>query len=167
MAEDANAALEYLTATRHISAHNIIPYGEGLAAALAANLARDHPDLPAVILENPNPDPAAAAVAAHPSRILPIRLLFGHAFDIATPIANLATPKLLIAGPSTDLDASLGPTNYAEVQALFRRAASPSFAVTLPYRNYNDSYQTALRRFLDQYLQNGSQPADSSSPAAH
>ena len=31
-------------------------------------------------------------------------------------------------------------------------AADPRFAVTLPPENYEDSYQTALKRFLDQYL---------------
>ena len=67
MEEDAAAALGYLTATRHIAERNIVPYGSGLGGSLAAGLAVAHPELPAVVLDNPDPDPAAAAVAAHPS----------------------------------------------------------------------------------------------------
>jgi pimeloyl-ACP methyl ester carboxylesterase len=148
MAEDAAAALDYLTSTRHTPARNTIPYGAGLGASLAADLARTHPDLPAVILENPDPDPAVTAVAAHPSRIVPVRLLFGDQFDIARPIATLATPKLLIAWPAS----STAGQNLAEIQSLFRHAASPSYAVTLSPRHAEDEYQAALRRFLDQYL---------------
>ena len=101
MAEDTSDALDYLTSTRHIPARHIIPYGTGLGAAVAATLAQSHAELPAVILDNPDPDPASTAAASHPSHLIPVRLLFGDQFDIATPIATLATPKLFIAdGPS-------------------------------------------------------------------
>jgi len=149
MAEDTAAALDYLTSTRHIPARNIIAYGSGLGGSLAANLAVAHHELPAVILDNPDPDPASTAVAAHPSKFIPVRLLFGHQFDVAGTIATLATPKLLIAG---------GPNSgnvfhsLPRIQILFEHAADPHFAVTLPPENYEDSYQTALKRFLDQYL---------------
>ena len=53
MTQDTAAALDYLTSTRHIPARNIIPYGVGLGASLAANLspvapgaARRHPRQP-------------------------------------------------------------------------------------------------------------------------
>jgi len=146
MAEDTSAALQYLTSVRHVAAGNIIPYGTGLGASLAANLARNHSELPAVILDNPVPDPAAIAVAAHPSRILPVRLLFGAQFEIAKPLAALATPKLLIAGGLN----SRG--NIQSIQVLLQRTASPHFAVTLPPRRDDPAFQAALNRFLDQYL---------------
>jgi hypothetical protein len=150
MAQDAAGALDYLASTRHIPTPNIIPYGVGLGAVLAANLAHDHPELPAVILDNPDPDPASTAASAHPSRVLPVRLLFGNGFDIATPLATLATPKLLIAGGPN----SPNPVhNMGQLQSLFQRAASPSFAVTLPPAAYEAGYRAALDRFLDQYLQ--------------
>ena len=149
MTQDAAAALEYLTSTRHIPTRTIIPYGAGLGASFAANLARQHSGLPAIILEDPTPDPAATAAAAHPSRIIPVRLLFGKRFDIATPLATLATPKLLIAGGSASTH-SAGETRV--IQTLYHRAASPSFDVTLPPVNDEDDYQAALQRFLDQYL---------------
>ena len=146
MTEDASAALQYLTSTRHLSAGNIIPYGTGIGASLAANLAHTHSDLPAVILDNPVPDPAAVAAAAHPSKILPVRFLFGDQFNITKPLASLATPKLFIAG---------GLNSRSDVQAiqiLFQHTASPHFSVTLPPRRDDANFQKALSRFLDQYV---------------
>jgi len=144
MAQDAAAALDYLTATRHIPTRNVVPYGVGLGATLAANLAHNHPDLPAIIIDNPDPDPASTAASAHPSRIIPVRLLFGDGFDIAAQLATLATPKLLIAGGPN-------PHNLGQMQSLFQHAASPSYTVTLP-SGYDAGYQLALDRFLDQYI---------------
>ncbi len=149
MAQDSAAALDYLTAVRHIPAAAIIPYGSGLGASLAANLAHAHPELPAVILDNPNPDPTATAVASHPSRIVPVRLLFREHFEIAGPLATLTTPKLLIAdgpAPPATSDTTRG------LQILFRKAASPSRTVTLLPAKYDENYQTALIGFLDEYL---------------
>ena len=147
MAQDAAAALDYLTATRHILARNIIPCGTGLGASLAANLARNHPDLRAIVLDNPDPDPLSSA--ARRSRFIPVRLLSGHPFDIARAISTLATPKLLIAGGSSFAGATRDPGN---LQSLFQQAASPRFTVTLPPGNGEGAYQSTLSRFLDQYV---------------
>jgi pimeloyl-ACP methyl ester carboxylesterase len=149
MTQDAAAALDYLASTRHIPIRNIVPYGVGLGAALAADLAHNHSDLPAVILDNPDPDPASTAASAHPSRVIPVRLLFGNGFDIVTPMAALATPKLLIAGGP---NSSSPIRNLGQLQSLFLHAASPSFAVTLPPAGDDAAYQAALDRFLDEYL---------------
>jgi uncharacterized protein len=148
MAQDTVAALDYLVSTRHIPARSIVPYGEGLGASLAANLALHHPELPAVILANPDPDPTATAVAAHPSRVVPVRLLFRERFATAAPLAALATPKLLIAGGP---DSSNEANRIRALGVLFHQAASPSFTVTLPPIDYEADYQSALTRFLDQY----------------
>lgn len=148
MVQDAAAALEYLTSTLHIPTRDIIPYGVGLGASLAVRLARDHADLPAVILDNPDPDPASTAAAVKPSRVIPVRLLYGNSFDIAKPISGLATPKLLISGGANATDAN---RDLAQMQSLFQRAASPRFAVTLARTDSDADYQAALGRFLDQY----------------
>jgi uncharacterized protein len=149
MAEDTSAALDYLITLRHIAPQTIVPYGVGLGASLAANLARAHPVLPAVILDNPVPDPTAVALAAQPSHVIPVRLLFHERFDIAKPLATLTTPKLLIAGGVNSTNA---PNDIRDVQTLSLKAASPSLAVTLPAINSDDAYQAALARFLDEYL---------------
>jgi pimeloyl-ACP methyl ester carboxylesterase len=149
MAEDTAAALRYLVQTRHLDARAIVPYGSGLGASLAVQLAGEHPELPSVVLDNPDPDPAATAVAADPSRIVPVRLLFGGQFAIAAPLASLATPKLLIAGGP--LQTARGGES-SELQSLFRSAASPKIAVSLAARSGTVEYTEALERFLDQYL---------------
>jgi pimeloyl-ACP methyl ester carboxylesterase len=148
MAQDAAAGLDYLTATRHISAQRIIIDGEGLGASLAANLALRRPGVAAVILDNPDPDVTATA-AAGSSRLIPVRMLFRERFVIAGALATLAAPKLLIAGGA---DATGGEDKVPAVQKLFRGAASPSLTVTLPPVNDEAEYRTALTRFLDEYL---------------
>ena len=157
MAQDAAAALEYLTSTRHVPIEHVIPYGVGLGASLASDLASAHSELPVVILDNPDPDPGSTARAQDPgstaraqsARFIPTRLLMGHPFDISKSISGLKTPKLLIAGSPNSTSAS---RESGSLQSLFRHAASPSFAVILPSGNYDVNYETALSRFLDQYL---------------
>jgi hypothetical protein len=149
MAEDVAAALDYLTSTRHIPARVLIPYGTGLGASLAVQLAHSHPELPAVILDNPDPDPASTAATAYASHIIPIRLLFGQSFEIAGPLTSLATPKLLIAGGPAEVDSI---RDLSRLQSLFQRAASPRFTVSLPPGDKPGIYQATLQRFLDQYL---------------
>jgi pimeloyl-ACP methyl ester carboxylesterase len=149
MAQDTAAALTYLITTRHIPAQNIIPYGAGLGASLAANLAHAHPELPAIILDNPDPDPTATAIASHPSHLIPVRLLFHERFDIAAPLATLTTPKLLIIGGPNSTNT---PTDIHALQTLSRHAASPTFTITLPPTNNEAIYQNTLTRFLDEYL---------------
>lgn len=149
MAADASSALSYLISTRHLERNRIVPYGAGLGGALAVLLARDHPELPAVIVDNPDPDPTETAVAAHPSGIVPIRLLYHEHFEIAGPLASLPTPKLLLSG-GPNARASDGQTR--ELQPLFRGAASPATSVTIPTSGFGASYLQALTRFLDQYL---------------
>lgn len=144
MNQDAEAALGYLTSTHHIAAGAIIPFGAGLGASIAANLAQAHTDLPVVIFENPNANPAATAVAAHPSHIIPVRLLFGNQFDMSSSIQTLTTPKLFIVGPN--------PSHFSLIQNLLQHARSPKFSVTLSPRNADSDYQVSLERFLDQYL---------------
>ncbi len=149
MAEDASAALDYLVTTQHIPASSIVPMGSGLGAALAVQLEHSHPELPAVILDHPDPDPAATASAARPSRLIPVRLLFGGRFAIAAPLATLTTPKLLIGGET--LTAS--HPSSASLDALFHHAPDPKYTVTLPSTNSDAALQDALRRFLDRYVQ--------------
>jgi uncharacterized protein len=147
MTEDVAAAFDYLTATRHIAVEDIIPYGTGLGASLAARLAIQHPRIPAVILDNPDPDPTSTA-AAQSSRLIPARFLLGNPFEISSSVSTLALPKLLIAGGA---NATTDRNDISRIEALFRTASSPSFAVTLPTAS-NASYQTSLQRFLDQYV---------------
>jgi pimeloyl-ACP methyl ester carboxylesterase len=147
MTRDTAAAFEYLTVARHIDARTIIPYGAGLGAALAVDLALQHSGMPAVVVDNPNPDTAATALAAQPSHLIPTRLLFHDRFDLATPLAMLATPKMLIAGGRNAAEGG----GVGAVQRLFLHAARPSFSISLKGDD-DANYAAALTRFFDQYL---------------
>jgi pimeloyl-ACP methyl ester carboxylesterase len=150
MAEDSAAALEYLTETRHIPASTIVPYGVGVGAVLAANLAKSHSELPAVILDNPDPDVFENAFGSAKTRLLPMHLLAQERFDIAGALAGCSKPKLLLAdspfgGDKVRLDAN---------HALFRSAPDPKMTVTFdhPGEDSEDAYVQSIRRFLDEYL---------------
>ena len=143
MQQDAEAALDYLVTTQHTSQSSIIPMGTGLGAYFAVQLAHAHSELPGVILDNPDPDPAATA-AAQTSRLIPVRLLFGTRFAIAAPLATLATPKLLFAGGS-----DVSSADEPRIETLYRNAASPKYTVILPRSAPDQAREDALRRFLD------------------
>ena len=149
MHEDSAAALRYLTGTRHITPDHIVLYGAGLGASLAVSLAKDHGELPALIVDNPDPDPTRTAIAAHPSGIVPVRWLYHEHFEIAGPLASLPTPKLLISG-GPNARPSQEQTN--RIQQMFRSASTPAISVALPPSDYQAAYTEALSRFLDQYL---------------
>jgi pimeloyl-ACP methyl ester carboxylesterase len=155
MTSDAAAALNYLTSGRHVAADHIVPYGTGLGAALAAVLAKNNGELPAVVLDNPDPDPTRTAIAAHPSGIVPIRLLYHEHFEIAGPLATLPTPKLLVeGGPNARVYGEQGQA----LQSLLHGAASPTSSVTLPAAHFDSPYLQALSMFLDRYLPSAPAP---------
>ena len=157
MTEDANAAFDYLTGTRHLVPASIIPCGVGLGAALAASLAAGHPDLPALIVDNPDPDAAARVLEDNRSRFMPVRLLIRDRFDIAAFLQQFRGPKLLLVGGPGDLHPNLD----ARTGAFFRRLPDPKYIVTLPpgvaAQKQNaapdsELYIQAVRRFVDESL---------------
>ena len=156
MAEDTAAALDYLVNTRHIPAVQIVPYGVGLGAVLAANLAAAHAEISAVILDNPDSLAFTRAITGRKSSFLPMRMLMQEHFDIATPLKTLKTPKLLLADGPQGFDKNRVATN----QALFKSAPDPKMAVTFNNDFPNDvylsdsarAYVQAVDRFLDEYV---------------
>jgi Lysophospholipase len=150
MAQDAESAWTYLTASRHIPANQIIPYGAGVGASLAAALAANHPAVPALILDAPYTDLLATAERDPRSSLLPTSLLFHEDFPLAAPLKILHTPKLLLSHSSVE-------------PAAYRTAASPKITaeITAPT---DPLYPPTLTRFLDQYTQ-GSPAVLSPTPA--
>ena len=150
MAEDAEAALDYLVSTRHINPRTIVPYGVGLGGSLAVALAAKHPELPGVMVEGAVPDVLAIAKADQRSQVVPLGWLFHERFPISGPLASLKTPKLLLTdGPSKITAKQSGPMEVA-----YREAAAPSRIVHLPAwtPGSQTSYREALRRFLDEFV---------------
>jgi hypothetical protein len=137
---NAAAAWTWLTDIRHIPAKNIVVYGDGVGASLAATLAARF--VPAgVILEDPNL-PARQILAADPrARILPLSLLQNEFLDPARGLARIHAPLLFL-----DRQGDSGRT-----RTLFNAAPYPKEICDL--RSAPDSTVTAtLRRFLDEVL---------------
>ena len=146
MQEDAAVALDYLLYTRHIAAGKIIPYGVGVSGALAATLAAAHPELPAVIIDQPLPDAYYQAVDAQQSRLLPMHLLVRDHFDVGATLAGVHQPKLLLANSPETFVAEPVQTNAR----LFRKVPSPKTTVTFDRVPAQSEYLASLRRFLDE-----------------
>jgi uncharacterized protein len=144
MAQDAESAWRYLTATRGINPGNIIPYGTGVGASLATQLALSHLETPAIILDSPLTDLLEVVRRDPRTSLVPVRLLFHEDFPLAAPLAMLRTPKLLI-------------TTVNKPSAAFRTAIPPKIAIELNAIP-GSQYQEAITRFLDQYLPHSPAP---------
>jgi hypothetical protein len=141
MTHDVDDAWQYLTSSRAIPAKEIIPYGTGTGASLAAHLAATHTEIPALILDSPRTDLLATARHDPRSNLLPASLLFHENFPLAEPLKTLRTPKLLLSSPSSP---DKSPQAY-------RTASDPKITVELT-DSTKTLYSQSIRRFLDQYL---------------
>lgn len=146
MQEDAGIALDYLLYTRHLSPRKIVPAGVGLGGVLAARLAAAHPELPAVLIDQPRPEAYYQAVDAQQSRLLPMHLLVRDRFDLAAALADVRQPKLLIVNSALSADQGSVPANTR----LFRAAPSPKTMVTFDRTPASAEFLAALHRFLDE-----------------
>jgi pimeloyl-ACP methyl ester carboxylesterase len=148
MTQDAASAWQYLAVSRGIPANQILVYGTGVGASLAIQLATQHPEIAALILESPKGDLLSDILRDPRGNGVPVRLLFHDRFPLAVPLSTLKTPKLLV---------SYGPTGHAP--QVFRTAADPKTTVELTSEGTTQSandiraiYLQSLNRFLDQYL---------------
>lgn len=140
MNQDADAALRYITGTRHLPAHSVIIYGTGLGAPIAASTAARHPETTALMLENFSPNASTLFATDARTRILPVRLLTSDRFDSAETLKSLQTPKLF-------LDRSNGP----QTAKAFSIASAPKqFSQFAP--EDSTKYLETMHRFLDEVL---------------
>ena len=139
MNEDAASAWQYLTVSRQMPGASVVPFGEGLGAAIAANLAATQTLIPGVILDSPRTDLLKIVHDDPRTKLLPVRALFHESFDIAATVANLKTAKLfLLSEAARALDTA-------------RSAAEPKTIVELPASQGNGpAYLEQIARFLDQ-----------------
>jgi pimeloyl-ACP methyl ester carboxylesterase len=143
MTADSEAAWRYLTESRKISANRIIPYGTGVGASLAARLATEHSETPALILDSPRTDLLDVARKDSRSSLLPASLLFHERFPLAEPLAVLRTPKLLITRIHSGSQIQPG------MPSAFATAADPKLVVTLPSLATGQTFDQFMTRFLD------------------
>jgi pimeloyl-ACP methyl ester carboxylesterase len=92
--QDAGAALDYLTGTRHLSPGAIVVYGQGLGANLAAELTANHTSLAGVVLDRPSTEGAEPIFADKRSRMVPAQWLVGDRWDLTHAAKILRRPSL-------------------------------------------------------------------------
>lgn len=138
MQQDAAAALDFLINRQGVKPAQIILYGQGIGASLAVNLAAQHHDIPAIILDTPDGDLTNRVIRDPRSSLVPARLLFNEPFPLAEPLSKLATPKLLISYTSS-------------TPAALANAADPKTTIELPSLN-DSALAPAIQRFVDLYL---------------
>ena len=133
---DAKAAWSYLTDTRHIAAKQIVVYGVGVGASVAADLAAKRRSA-GLILDAPT-EPARKVIGADArARIVP-GWLVRERFDPEEALKTLTIPKLFL-----DRDGA-----SSRAGELYRAAADPKEYFELR----QSGYQAALTRFLDEVL---------------
>lgn len=139
MTQDTASAFQYLTVSRGIQPAQIVPFGDGVGAALAAELSASHSEIPQLILQSPRIDVLNTVRNDPRVRLLPVRALFHDTFDLSASVARLRTAKLfLLADGSTAADVA-------------RSAADPKVIVTLPGAERNGAaWLEQVARFLDQ-----------------
>jgi uncharacterized protein len=118
--EDANAALRYLTATRHIDPHNLVVDGTGLGANLALELAAAHPDLAGVVAESPLENATGIIFDDARAHLVPAHWLAHDRWDLAASAAALRIPSLwFLPFPSQAQNGALpqNPSFFEKVQA--------------------------------------------------
>ena len=141
MNQDADAAIAYLTGTRHLPATSIVLFGIGLGAPVAAAAAISHREISAVMLENVSPDARTLFAADARTKLLPVRMLTSDRFNGSETLAHLAVSKLFLERGGS-----------ASTEALFHAAGYPKQLFQIGPED-QAQYLDILRRFLDESLQ--------------
>jgi pimeloyl-ACP methyl ester carboxylesterase len=144
--EDAEWALNYLTATRHVDAGTIILDGKDLGANLALEVAAGHHELAGVVLESPL-DSSVNAIFSDPrARLVPAHLLVRDRFDAIAPATALRIPSLWLA-PEPAIRGSAAKINDP---AGYDRVASSKMLVWLAEgHDLQGQRANAFSRWLD------------------
>jgi uncharacterized protein len=142
--QDAESAVEYLVATRHINPGSIVLDGEGLGANLALEVAAAHPELAGVVVESPIETPMDAVFQDARARMVPVRLLVRDRFDLAAAAKELRTPVLWF-----ERNAQNGRTGFNDEPAAYKEITSQKTLVWLnsqfnEARDFGDAYTRFL-----------------------
>lgn len=130
LALDARAARNYLLTRPDVDAARLVYFGESLGAAVAVELATEHPPL-ALVLRSPFTSMVAVGRVHYP--ILPVRLLLRDRFASIERIADVRAPLLVIAG---DRD---GIVPLEQSRTLFEAATSRKALVVVEGADHNDA----------------------------
>ena len=143
MNTDAEAALSYLQSIRKLPLSTIFACGQGVGASIATTLAVHHGAIPALIVADADPAIFDHLMADKRSTLVPARLLTHDRFDVASGLAGVAVPKLLIQTKNIPAGQRDAYTKAAMPKHIVDLSNTPSMDVAL---------RDALSRFLDEYL---------------
>jgi fermentation-respiration switch protein FrsA (DUF1100 family) len=127
--QDARAARAYLAGRADVRADRLVYFGESLGAAVAVDLAADHPPL-GLILRSPFTSLADIGRLHYP--FLPVRLLLRDRYPSIDRIMQVRCPLLVVAGGRDRII----PPSYSE--RLFDAAVEPKRLVTIEGADHND-----------------------------
>ncbi len=121
--QDAEWALAYLTATRHVDEHAIVLAGSGFGANLALEVAAAHPELAGVVVESPADAPMRAIFDDPRAKLVPAHLLVSDRFDVTAPAAALRIPSLWVLSNS--------PSGQSKTEQAFQSVSATKMRVPL------------------------------------
>jgi fermentation-respiration switch protein FrsA (DUF1100 family) len=167
---DARAALAAVAGRDDVDPERIVYYGESLGAAVAVQLATEHPPH-ALILRSPFT--SLPEIGQHHYPFLPVRWLLRDRYPSIDRITSLRTPLLVIAAA----DDRIVPAEMSE--QLYEAAPEPKWLITIEDADHNDvsvlagpELISAVAKFLDGVRQQGSRvrpavPAGATEPRPH
>jgi len=156
---DARAALGWLAASREIPLGRLAVYGESLGTGIAVQIATEHPELAAVILEAPFTRLPELA----PPFLLPgvADMLMADRYDSLSKVAGVRPPLLIVHGEHD------GVVPVVMGRQMLAAATCDKHGAFLPQGGHNDLWDLGgaeeVLAFLDKHTRVRPQPA---SPAA-
>lgn len=146
---DAGLAWDYLVDQRHIRPDRIVIYGHSLGGAVAIEIAKQHPDAYALIVESTFTSIRDMADMSPNFRVFPLSLLLNQKMDSRTKIASIHLPVLVIHGTADHV------VPYQMSQQLYAAAPGKKQMFLVPGAGHENcaaiagpDYQQNVRSFL-------------------
>jgi fermentation-respiration switch protein FrsA (DUF1100 family) len=136
---DAQAAWDYLVATRNIRPDRIIIFGESLGGAIAIELAT-HTAPAGLVAQSTFTSIADMAATMVPR---PLALLLRTKMNSLDKIARVSCPKLFIHSPADEV------VPYRLGRRLFEAASEPKQFHEVPEAGHNDTYIVGGKAYID------------------
>ncbi len=134
LASDARAARDYLLSRPDVQASRLVYFGESLGAAVAVNLAVEHPPA-ALVLRSPFTSMVDVGVHHYP--FLPVRLLLRDRYDALDRITQVRAPLLVIAGDADRI------VPFSQSRRVHDAARSAKAFVVVEGADHNDAVLNA------------------------
>jgi hypothetical protein len=143
--EDADSALDYLTATRHIDPDAIVVCGKDLGANLALEFAAAHKELAGVVADSPIADATLPIFSDGRAKLVPAHLLVRDRFE-----PNAAGKALQIPALWIEIDSPAARHGFNDEPQAYRAITRRKTLVWLnPAVNADKDFTEALTRWLD------------------